>query len=304
MRAIARAAGDRAGACETSGRTSMYRLALYGKGGIGKSTTACNLAAALAQAGHAVMQVGCDPKADSTRLLTGGRTLPTVLDRMRDGGAVGLDDIVFARGERRAVRRGGRARPGRRLRGARHHSSIRSVGEARCVRSLSTGFRAVRRAGRCGVRRVRHAAARRLLGRRDGGHVGRDDVAVRGRQHHARHRELPETRVRELPRFNCEPARRRRRSRQDRAVLRGRGRVRRSDRPTLAARAAGRGRGRAGGRAVFRIRAGRGVSGACADGGKLRARSRGRARDAGDCCEGVAASAGSTRVADEGGSSR
>lgn len=73
----------------------MYRLALYGKGGIGKSTTACNLAAALAQAGHAVMQVGCDPKADSTRLLTGGRTLPTVLDRMRDGGAVGLDDIVF-----------------------------------------------------------------------------------------------------------------------------------------------------------------------------------------------------------------
>lgn len=73
----------------------MYRLALYGKGGIGKSTTACNLAAALAQAGHAVMQVGCDSKADSTRLLTGGRTLPTVLDRMRDGGAVGLDDIVF-----------------------------------------------------------------------------------------------------------------------------------------------------------------------------------------------------------------
>lgn len=79
----------------TSERTSMYRLALYGKGGIGKSTTACNLAAALAQAGSTVMQVGCDPKADSTRLLMGGRTVPTVLDRMRDGGAIALEDIVY-----------------------------------------------------------------------------------------------------------------------------------------------------------------------------------------------------------------
>lgn len=85
----------KAAARTTSERTSMYRLALYGKGGIGKSTTACNLAAALAQAGSTVMQVGCDPKADSTRLLMGGRTVPTVLDRMRDGGAIALEDIVY-----------------------------------------------------------------------------------------------------------------------------------------------------------------------------------------------------------------
>lgn len=85
----------KAAARTTSERTSMYRLALYGKGGIGKSTTACNLAAALAQTGSTVMQVGCDPKADSTRLLMGGRTVPTVLDRMRDGGAIALEDIVY-----------------------------------------------------------------------------------------------------------------------------------------------------------------------------------------------------------------
>lgn len=72
----------------------MYRLAIYGKGGIGKSTTASNVAAALAQRGHTVMQVGCDPKADSTCLHLGGAVPPTVLDRMREGGSPVLGDIV------------------------------------------------------------------------------------------------------------------------------------------------------------------------------------------------------------------
>lgn len=72
----------------------MYRLAIYGKGGIGKSTTTCNVAAALAQRGHTVMQIGCDPKADSTRLHLGGEPIATVLDRLREGDAVKLSDIV------------------------------------------------------------------------------------------------------------------------------------------------------------------------------------------------------------------
>ncbi len=72
----------------------MYKLAIYGKGGIGKSTTTSNLAAALAAAGHTVMQIGCDPKADSTRLHLGGEDMPTVLDRMREGGAPTLDQVV------------------------------------------------------------------------------------------------------------------------------------------------------------------------------------------------------------------
>ncbi len=71
----------------------MYKVALYGTGGIGKSSTACNLSAALAEAGARVLQIGCDPKADSTYLLT-GRRIPTILDLMRSGGDVGLDDVV------------------------------------------------------------------------------------------------------------------------------------------------------------------------------------------------------------------
>lgn len=60
----------------------MRQIALYGKGGIGKSTVASNLSAALAERGYRVMQVGCDPKQDSTTTLM-GRFLPTVLDTLQ-----------------------------------------------------------------------------------------------------------------------------------------------------------------------------------------------------------------------------
>ncbi|MDR3270258.1 MAG: nitrogenase iron protein [Peptococcaceae bacterium] len=61
----------------------MRQIAIYGKGGIGKSTTTQNLVAALAGQDLEVMIVGCDPKADSTRLILGGRTQITVLDALR-----------------------------------------------------------------------------------------------------------------------------------------------------------------------------------------------------------------------------
>ena len=61
----------------------MLCFALYGKGGIGKSTTSANVALALSAAGLKVMLVGCDPKADSTKLLRGGRPVETVLDLLR-----------------------------------------------------------------------------------------------------------------------------------------------------------------------------------------------------------------------------
>ena len=73
----------------------MRQIAIYGKGGIGKSTTTQNLVAAPAEAGKKVMVVGCDPKADSTRLLLGGLAQKTVLDTLREEGEdVELDKIL------------------------------------------------------------------------------------------------------------------------------------------------------------------------------------------------------------------
>jgi len=72
----------------------MRKIAIYGKGGIGKSTTTQNTVAGLAEMGRKVMVVGCDPKSDSTRLLLGGLAQKTVLDTLRqEGEDVELDDI-------------------------------------------------------------------------------------------------------------------------------------------------------------------------------------------------------------------
>jgi len=70
----------------------MRKVAIYGKGGIGKSTTTQNTVAALAEMGKKVVVVGCDPKADSTRLLLNGLAQKTVLDTLRDEG----DDVELA----------------------------------------------------------------------------------------------------------------------------------------------------------------------------------------------------------------
>src|SRR5574344_1239951 len=73
----------------------LRQIAIYGKGGIGKSTTTQNLTARLAEMGKKVMVVGCDPKADSTRLLLNGLCQKTVLDTLRDEGEdIELDDIL------------------------------------------------------------------------------------------------------------------------------------------------------------------------------------------------------------------
>ena len=62
------------------------RIAFYGKGGIGKSTIASNVSAAFALQGKRVLHIGCDPKADSTKGLMGGRRIPTVLEQLRQKG--------------------------------------------------------------------------------------------------------------------------------------------------------------------------------------------------------------------------
>ena len=67
----------------------MKKICIYGKGGIGKSTVVANVAAAAAQSGKRVMVVGCDPKADTTRVLIHGR-IETILDAHARTGGVGL----------------------------------------------------------------------------------------------------------------------------------------------------------------------------------------------------------------------
>ena len=73
----------------------LRQIAIYGKGGIGKSTTTQNLTAGLTELGKQVMVVGCDPKADSTRLLLNGLGQRTVLDTLREEGEdIDLDQIM------------------------------------------------------------------------------------------------------------------------------------------------------------------------------------------------------------------
>lgn len=74
----------------------MRKIAVYGKGGIGKSTTTSNLAAALAEMDLKVIQIGCDPKADSTCNLVQGRQLPTILEVLKEKkNKISIEDIVF-----------------------------------------------------------------------------------------------------------------------------------------------------------------------------------------------------------------
>ncbi len=77
------------------GEKKIRQIAIYGKGGIGKSTTTQNLTAGLLDAGKNVMIVGWDPKADSTRLMLGGLAQKTVLDTLREEGEdIALDAIM------------------------------------------------------------------------------------------------------------------------------------------------------------------------------------------------------------------
>jgi nitrogenase iron protein NifH len=72
----------------------IRNIAIYGKGGIGKSTTSSNLSAAFSDLGLKVMQIGCDPKSDSTNNLRGGKSIPSVLDALRSGKKIEINDIV------------------------------------------------------------------------------------------------------------------------------------------------------------------------------------------------------------------
>ncbi|AEH60342.1 Nitrogenase [Methanosalsum zhilinae DSM 4017] len=70
-------------------------IAIYGKGGIGKSSTASNIAAACADEGYKVMIIGCDPKSDSSINLLGGQRIPTIMGLLRESVDIQEEDIIF-----------------------------------------------------------------------------------------------------------------------------------------------------------------------------------------------------------------
>ena len=76
-------------------------IAIYGKGGIGKSFTLANLSYMMAQRGQKVLLIGCDPKSDTTSLLFGGRACPTIIDtsakKKQAGAQVEIGDVCFKR---------------------------------------------------------------------------------------------------------------------------------------------------------------------------------------------------------------
>jgi nitrogenase iron protein NifH len=73
----------------------MRKIAIYGKGGIGKSTVTSSISAAITSLGYKVMQIGCDPKADSTLNLTGGKETVSVIKYLQEHGSCeSLDEIA------------------------------------------------------------------------------------------------------------------------------------------------------------------------------------------------------------------
>ena len=73
----------------------MISFAIYGKGGIGKSTTVSNLSVAMSELGYKVMQIGCDPKADSTAALLSGQKITPILDLIKEkGNNISLEEMV------------------------------------------------------------------------------------------------------------------------------------------------------------------------------------------------------------------
>jgi len=86
---------------EGTGEKETQVIAIYGKGGIGKSFTLANLSYMMAQQGKRVLLIGCDPKSDTTSLLFGGRSTPTIIDtssrKKAAGESVEIEDVCFKR---------------------------------------------------------------------------------------------------------------------------------------------------------------------------------------------------------------
>ncbi|WP_294533480.1 chlorophyllide a reductase iron protein subunit X [uncultured Rhodoblastus sp.] len=103
-------AEDEGGAPAPAKKTTQI-IAIYGKGGIGKSFTLANLSYMMAQQGRKVLLIGCDPKSDTTSLLFGGRACPTIIEtssrKKLAGETVDIGDVCFKRDGVYAMELGG-----------------------------------------------------------------------------------------------------------------------------------------------------------------------------------------------------
>ena len=105
--------GDRAGVIASSSNSANQTqiIAIYGKGGIGKSFTLSNLSYMMAQQGKKVLLIGCDPKSDTTSLLFGGKACPTIIEtasaKKAAGDEVRVEDVCFKRDGVYAMELGG-----------------------------------------------------------------------------------------------------------------------------------------------------------------------------------------------------
>jgi hypothetical protein len=159
-------------------------IAIYGKGGIGKSFTLANLSYMMAQQGKRVLLIGCDPKSDTTSLLFGGRACPTIIETSAKKKLAGeaVADRRRLLQARRRVRDGARRARGRpRLRRSRHHPRLRAAREARLPR-LGLRLRPARLPGRRGLRRLRPADRPRHVPEGHRRRLERPAVALRRQQ--------------------------------------------------------------------------------------------------------------------------
>ena len=123
-------------------------IAIYGKGGIGKSFTLANLSYMMAQQGKKVLLIGCDPKSDTTSLLFGGKACPTIIEtasaKKAAGDEVSVGDVCFKRDGVFAMELGG-PEVGRGCGGCPHggeelaHSRVELVGREAAVEHEAVG---------------------------------------------------------------------------------------------------------------------------------------------------------------------
>ncbi len=176
---------------------ALRQIAFYGKGGIGKSTTSQNTLAALAEMGQKILIVGCDPKADSTRLILHAKAQDTILSLAAAAGSVEdleLEDVMKVGYQRHPMRRVRRSGARRRLRRPRRHHLDQLPRRERRLRRHR--LRLLRRARRRGLRRLRDADPREQGAGNLHRHVRRDDGDVRGQQHLQGHSEIRQFRRR------------------------------------------------------------------------------------------------------------